>query len=222
MREAIEASGLSDDEVLMDQPADVEIVDESIVFRGKVWNIRHETFRYNDETLGRDFVEHTGAVAILVLDDQDRLLAIRQYRHPVRLREWEIPAGLLDIDGEDPLETAKRELAEEVDLTADHWSVLSDYATSPGGSNEIIRIFVARGLHAIEEAFERTGEEADIELRWVSLDDAYEAAVNRRITNSVILIAVMSAYASRARGWSTLIPGDSPWPMRRWRDATAR
>jgi ADP-ribose pyrophosphatase len=222
VREAIEASGLNDAEVLMDQPADVEIVNESIVFTGRVWNIRHETFRYNHETLGRDFVAHTGAVAVLVIDDEDRILAIRQYRHAVRLREWEIPAGLLDIEGEDPLEAAKRELAEEVDLVADNWSVLSDYSTSPGGSNEIVRIFVARGLHAIEEAFDRTGEEADIELRWVSLDDAYEAALNRRITNSVILIAVLSAHASRARGWSTLLPGDSPWPMRRWRDATAR
>ena len=222
MREAIDASGLRDDEVLLDQPADVEIVDEAIVFTGKVWDIRHETFRYNDDILGRDFVAHTGAVAVLVLDDDDRMLAIRQYRHPVRLREWEIPAGLLDIAGEDPLQAAQRELAEEVDLTADHWSVLSDYATSPGGSNEIIRIFVARGLHAIDDAFARTGEEADIELRWVSLDDAYEAALNRQITNSVILIAVLSAYASRARGWSTLIPGDSPWPLRRWRDASGR
>lgn len=222
MREAIEASGLNDDEVLMDQPAEVEIVDESIVFTGRVWNIRHETFRYNHETLGRDFVAHTGAVAVLVLDDEDRILAIRQYRHALRLREWEIPAGLLDIEGEDALDAAKRELAEEVDLEAEDWSVLSDYSTTPGGSNEIVRIYVARGLHTIEEAFERTGEEADIELRWVSLDDAYEAALNRQITNSVILIAVLSAYASRARGWSTLIPGDSPWPMRRWRDAGGR
>lgn len=222
MRDAIEASGLNDADVLMDQPTDVEIVDESIVFTGRVWNIRHETFRYNDETLGRDFVAHTGAVAVLVIDEDDRILAIRQYRHAVRLREWEIPAGLLDIEGEDPLEAAKRELAEEVDLVADDWSVLSDYSTTPGGSNEIVRIYVARGLHTIEQAFDRRGEEADIELRWVSLDDAYEAALNRRITNSVILIAVLSAYASRARGWSTLLPGDSPWPMLRWRDAAAR
>jgi 8-oxo-dGTP pyrophosphatase MutT (NUDIX family) len=222
MREAIDASGLNDDEVLMDQPADVEIVDESIVFSGRVWDIRHEKFRYNDETLGRDFVAHTGAVAVLVLDNEDRILAIRQYRHAVRLREWEIPAGLLDIVGEDPLSAAKRELAEEVDLEADEWSVLSDYSTSPGGSNEIVRIYVARGLHTIDQAFVRTGEEADIEMRWVSLDDAYEAALNRQITNSVILIAVLSAYASRSRDWSTLLPGDAPWPMRRWRDASAR
>jgi ADP-ribose pyrophosphatase len=222
MREAIEASGLNDDDVLMDQPVDVEIVEEAVVFTGKVWNIRHETFRYNDEVIGRDFVAHTGAVAVLVLDDEDRMLAIRQYRHAVRLREWEIPAGLLDIETENALEAAQRELAEEVDLEADHWSVLADYSTSPGGSNEIVRIYVARGLHALEHAFDRTGEEADIEKRWVSLDDAYEAALNRRITNSVILIAVLSAHASRARGWSTLLPGDSPWPMRRWRDASAR
>ena len=222
MRDAIEASGLNDADVLMDQPTDVGIGGESVGFRGGVWNLGHETFRYNNETLGRDFVAHTGAVAVLVIDEDDRILAIRQYRHAVRLREWEIPAGLLDIEGEDPLEAAKRELAEEVDLLADDWSVLSDYSTTPGGSNEIVRIYVARGLHTIEQAFDRTGEEADIELRWVSLDDAYEAALNRRITNSVILIAILSAHASRARGWSTLLPGDSPWPMLRWRDAAAR
>lgn len=87
MREAIEASGLSDDDVLMDQPVDVEVVDGAVVYAGKVWSIRHETFRYNNVTLGRDYVDHTGAVAIMVLDDQDHFLAIRQYRHPVRLRE---------------------------------------------------------------------------------------------------------------------------------------
>jgi ADP-ribose pyrophosphatase len=222
VRDAIRASGLSDTDSLLDQPAEVEIVDASIVFTGRVWNIRHETFRYNGETLARDFVAHTGAVAVLVLDDDDRLLAIRQYRHPVRLREWEIPAGLLDIDGEDPLDAAKRELAEEVDLEADHWSVLSDYSTSPGGSNEIVRIFLARGLHEIVEPFERTGEEADMESRWVTLDEAHEAALTHRVTNSIFQIAILTAHASRARGWDTLIPGDSPWPMRNWRDASGQ
>src|SRR5699024_5294316 len=108
---------------------------------------------------------------ILALDDEDRVLLIRQYRHPVRRRDWEIPAGLLDVAGEHPLATARRELAEEADLAATQWSVLAEFATSPGGSNELIRVYLARGLTELEP-FARTEEEADIERRWVGLDAA--------------------------------------------------
>lgn len=202
-----------------DQPAEVMITERATVFTGRVWNVEHERFSYNGHEIARDYVDHTGAVAILALDEQDRFLAIQQYRHPIRMREWEIPAGLLDIKGESALLAAQRELAEEVDLQADSWTVLTDYWTSPGGSNEFVRIFLARDLHNTPEPFQRSEEEADMELRWVSLDDAHDAVLHGRVSNSIFQIAVLNAFASRARGWDTLRHGDAPFEMRERRDA---
>lgn len=209
----------ADETELFDQPAQVEILSRETVFTGRVWNIEHESFWYNEGKISRDYVDHTGAVAVLALDDNDRLITIRQYRHPIRMREWEIPAGLLDIAGESPLVAAQRELAEEVDLQADFWSVLSDYYTSPGGSNEIVRIFLARDVHNIPVAYERSDEEADMEVRWVSLDDAHRAVLAGHVSNSIFSIAILTAYASRSQGWSSLRDADAPWPMLNWRNA---
>ncbi|SDZ44865.1 NUDIX domain-containing protein [Herbiconiux ginsengi] len=197
--------------VLADEPAEAPVSSSEVVFDGYVWDVRREGFRYGGATLRRDFVDHPGAVAIFALDDADRVLLIKQYRHPVRSREWEPPAGLLDVDSESPLDAAKRELAEEVDLEADDWHVLIDYVTTPGGNNEAIRIFVARGLREVP-AFERTGEEADMEKRWVSLDDAFDAVLASRVQNPSLAIGTLAAHASRAKGWSTLRPADDAWP----------
>jgi ADP-ribose pyrophosphatase len=139
------------------------------------------------------------------------VLLIQQYRHPVGLREWELPAGLLDIDGEDPLVAVQRELEEEADLRASEWAVLSEFATSPGGNNEVIRIYLARGLSATEEAFERTEEEADIEVRWVPLDEAFDAVLARRVQNPSLVIGILAAHAARARGWESVAPADIAW-----------
>ena len=112
------------------------------------------------------------------------------------LRIWELPAGLLDVPDEEPLAAAKRELAEEVDLAAEEWTELIDFATSPGGSSEFITVFEARGLSAVP-AFLRTEEEAEIEVRWVELDELVEAALDGRLHNSILLIAVLAAHARR-------------------------
>ncbi len=149
---------------------------------------------------------------MLAIDDEDRVLLIKQYRHPVRMREWEIPAGLLDITGEPPLTAVQRELAEEADLVAAEWSVLAEYYTTPGGSDEAIRVSLARGLTPTAEAFARTDEEADIEVRWVDLDEVVTAVLERRIQNPSTVIAVLQAHVARSRGWSTLGPADAPWP----------
>ena len=198
---------------LADEPAPVDVISSEVVFDGYVWDVRREAFEYGGETLRRDFVDHTGAVAIFALDDDDRVLLIKQYRHPVRRREWEPPAGLLDVAEESPLEAAKRELAEEVDLEADDWHVLSDYVTTPGGNNEAIRVYLARGL-TDTDAFAREDEEADIEKRWVPLDEALDAIVARRVQNPSLVVAVYAAFVARSRGWSTLAPADAPWPQR--------
>ena len=200
------------DTLLSDVGETPDIVAAETVFAGKVWNIRRETFRYNGDDIVREFVDHTGAVAVLALDDDDRALLIRQYRHPVRTRDWEIPAGLLDLHGEPPLAAAKRELAEEADLEAEDWSVLAEFYTSPGGSDEAIRIYLARTVRATAEAFSRTEEEADIEKRWVPLDEVVDAVLARRIQNPSLVIAALTARTARETGWAQLGAADSPWP----------
>ena len=198
--------------LLADEFAFAPVTESGIVFDGKVWDVRRDTFDYAGSGIMREYLDHTGAVAILALDEQDRVLLIKQYRHPVRVREWELPAGLLDEHGEHPLTGAKRELAEEADVTATDWTVLSEFYTSPGGSNEVIRIYLARGLAAATETFERTEEEADIEIRWVPLDDCVDAVLDRRLQNPSLVIGVLAAHASRSRGWSSLAPADVAWP----------
>lgn len=203
-------------EPLADEDFPVTVQSSDVVYSGIVWDIRRDVFEYGEaepvNTITREYVDHTGAVAILALDDQDRVLLIKQYRHAIGTREWEIPAGLLDIEGEPPVIGAQRELAEEADVVASDWHLLSDFYTTPGGSNEAIRIYLARGLSAATAVFDRTDEESDIEKRWVPLDEVVAAVLGRTIGNSILSIAVLTAQVSRAAGWSSLAAADAPWP----------
>lgn len=185
------------------------------VYQGRIWDVRSDTFELapGSEPLRRDFIEHPGAVAILPMDEQGRVLMLRQYRHPVGMDLWEIPAGLLDVDGESNLDAAARELAEEADLTASEWHVLVDFFTSPGSSSEAIRIYLARGLAEIphHERHERTAEESEIEFAWVELDEAVAAVLDGRLHNPSAVVAVLAA-AARRDAFEQLRPGDVPWP----------
>ena len=180
---------------LADEPFSPPILSTELDFTGRVWDVRRDVFEYNGHELTRDYVDHPGAVAVLVLDDANRALLIQQYRHPVRSRDWEIPAGLLDIEGEDPLVAAKRELAEEVDLVASDWSPLVTFNSSPGGSNEVITVYLATGISASEHRFSRTEEEADIVIRWVDLVDVIRGILSGDLRNSILAIAVLAAHA---------------------------
>lgn len=193
-----------------DRPEHPVVLEREVLHEGRVWDVARERFAYHDAEIIREVLDHPGAVAILALDDVGRVLLIRQYRHPARVRDWEIPAGLLDVDGEPPLETAKRELAEEADLAADTWQVLAEFLQSPGGSNETMRIYLARDVHPLP-AFARHDEEADIEVRWVDLDEVADAVLARAAQSPSTVVGVLSAIASRARDWATLAPGDTPW-----------
>jgi ADP-ribose pyrophosphatase len=184
------------------------------VYEGRVWNILRDEVPYDGHTIVREYTDHPGAVAILALDDADRVLLIKQYRHPVRARDWEIPAGLLDVSGEDALVSAQRELAEEADLAAARWDVLAEFYTTPGGSDEAIRIYLARDLSATPDAFDRYAEEADIEVRWVPLDELVDAILDRRVQNPSLVVGGLAAHTARARGWTSLSPADAPWPRR--------
>ncbi|HEY1177137.1 MAG TPA: NUDIX hydrolase [Phytomonospora sp.] len=148
----------------------------------------------------RDYMRHIGAVGVVALDD-DRVLLVHQYRHPVREVLWELPAGLLDVDGEEPVKTAARELAEEADLTAASYEHLTDALVSPGCSDERIRLFLARGLREIPQADRhvRTHEEAEMTTRWWDLDEAVAGVLDGRIANAACQIGVLAAAATLRR-----------------------
>jgi 8-oxo-dGDP phosphatase len=174
------------------------LLSRETVFDGKVWDIVRDRVTFGDGELVREYVQHPGAVAILAVDDEDRVLLINQYRQPIGTRDWEIPAGLLDVPGEDPLTAAQRELAEEADLEADAWSDPIVFHTSPGGSDEVLHVFEARGLRATP-AFDRTDEEAEIVVRWVPLDEVVDAVLGGRVRNGILMVAVLAAVARRGR-----------------------
>ncbi len=188
----------SDAGELRDEPFEPEVLQSDLAFEGAVWNVRDDRVRYGDGEIRRQYVEHTGAVAILALDDDGRVLLIQQYRHPIRHRDWELPAGLLDVDGEEPLTAAKRELAEEADLVAADWEPLVSSWTTPGGNDEVIHIFLATGISAAPSAHAREDEEADIRIEWRALDEVIAAVLDGRMRNGILTIGVL-ATAQRLR-----------------------
>ncbi|WP_193596396.1 NUDIX domain-containing protein [Microbacterium sp. YJN-G] len=183
---------------LHDEPFEPEVLSSDLAFAGAVWDVRDDRVRYGDGEIRRQYVAHTGAVAVVALDDQDRVLLIQQYRHPIRHRDWELPAGLLDIPGEDPLLAAQRELAEEADITAREWEHLVSSWTTPGGNDEMIHVYLATGISAAEAAHAREDEEADIRVEWVPLADAVDAVLDGRMHNGILSIGVMAASLRRA------------------------
>jgi ADP-ribose pyrophosphatase len=194
------------------------VVESSVPFSGLIFDVRRDRVDLGDGgVVVRDFIEHPGAVAVVALqpfDGVDHILMIRQYRHAARGHVWELPAGLLDVDGEPHWQAAARELAEEVDLEAGQWDLLVDELVSAGAFPEPVRIFLARDLTDVAgpHLHERRAEELTIRPLWVSLDDALEAALAGRISNSAALIGVFAAHACRAKGWAALRPKDAPWP----------
>lgn len=193
-------------------------------FTGRVWDVVTEEVDLGEGgVVHRDFVEHTGAVAILALDKRERVVLVQQYRHPVGAFEWELPAGLLDVDGEPAHLTAARELLEEADLTAGQWHLLLDHYASPGGSSEALRVFLARDLHSVpgDERHQRAGEELGMPVRRVPLDEVVEAALAGEVHNGTLMVSALAAARLRERGWAGLRPVDQPWPTRsRGRGAT--
>ncbi|MGO1539619.1 MAG: NUDIX domain-containing protein [Leucobacter sp.] len=208
------AADASDVPLADEHAGDISIHESTLLVRGRVWDVRQDRFQFAGTELVRDYVDHTGAVAVLALDDHDRVLLIQQYRHAIAHRDWEIPAGLMDQPGESGLLGAQRELAEEADLAADEWHLLVDTYTTPGGSSEMIRTFLARGLSEIEHDYVREGEEAEIVVRWEPLDTVVEAALVGRIQNGTTVQAVLAADAARSRGWQTLRPATEAWERR--------
>ncbi len=180
--------------------------------------VRRDTLTGPDgSSFDRAVVQHADAVGVLVLDDQERLLLLGQYRHATGHRLLELPAGLLDVPGEDPQAAAARELAEEADLRATDWRVLVDTFSSPGFSTEAWRVFLVRGVSAVpaSEQFTREHEEADLERHWVPLIEAVAAVLEGRLGNPMAVMAVLACWTVRnGPGYDSLRRPDADWSTR--------
>jgi 8-oxo-dGDP phosphatase len=208
---AAEGSG----EPVQDLFAPREVLRHEAVYEGLVWDVvRDEVDLGEAGVVRREYVDHPGAVGVLALDGEGRVLVIRQYRHPVGMELWELPAGLLDVAGEGPLEAAGRELAEEADLRAGRWDVLVDWFNSPGGMTEALRLYLARDVRPVPEAERhvREAEEHGMPVRWVPLDELRDAVLTGRVHNPALVIGVLTACAARDQDWRPLRPADAPWP----------
>jgi 8-oxo-dGDP phosphatase len=201
---------------LADEPDDRTVTASELVHDGMVWDLRRDTIDLGDgQVVRREYVAHPGAVAVIALDDHDRVFLLRQYRHPVAMSMWEPVAGLLDVADEAPSTGAARELVEEAGLVAGRWDVLVDLENSPGGSSETIRCYLARDLAPAPGGRpEGHGEERDLPHVWVALEDAVAGILEGRLTAPMTVAGVLAAYVSRLTGWATLRPMDTPWSPR--------
>jgi 8-oxo-dGDP phosphatase len=177
-----------------DQPVDIPAISSRLIHKGMVWDLVSDTFDFNGDELTREYVKHTGAVAVLTINDKDELLLMKQYRRPVGSFLMEFPAGLLDVPGETSLDCAKRELAEEANLQASDWEELISFHATPGGNSETITIFVAKGLSDAASEYVTSGEEKDMPQSWVPINEALESVLSSKIKSPTAVVGIM-AYA---------------------------
>jgi 8-oxo-dGDP phosphatase len=196
---------------------DFSVESSQSVYKGRIMGLRVDEVRMpGGGTATREVVEHVGAVGVVALDSEDRVVLIRQYRHPAR--EWliELPAGLLDVPGEPAIRTAARELLEEAGLRAERWHTLVDLRPSPGLSEEALRVYLARDLAEVSEEDRHVGaeEETDLGVHWMPLDTAVAAIFTGAVENSTAVAGLLAAAYARDRDWAPLRPADAPWPAR--------
>jgi 8-oxo-dGDP phosphatase len=187
------------------------VVDTRRVFEGKVASVRIDRVRMPQGTVAdREVVEHDRAVAVVAVDDDERVVLVEQYRHPFRRRLWELPAGLMDVTDEPPLVTAQRELLEETGIAAASWSVLVDIASSPGFTDEAVRVFLARQLSDAGRPAGTDDEESDLRIVRVALDDAVDAVFGGNVVNSSAVAGLLAAHNALHRA-ADLRPADDGW-----------
>lgn len=182
-------------------PHEFHVVASEEIYQGRVIALRRDTVVMpGGEESVREVVHHPGAVAVVALHDDDDVVLLRQYRHPLGAHLWELPAGLRDADGEPPLETAKRELAEEALLAAQRWSLLTTTYSSPGFCDEQVLVYLAEGLSEVErpEGFLVEHEEADMTLDRVPLADAVQRVFDGDIRNAIAVVGLLAAAQLRA------------------------
>jgi len=190
------------------------VVDREQLASATVVKVRRDQVRMPDgQEVGREVIEHPGAVGILAMDEAGQILLIRQYRHPVGRQLWEIPAGLRDVPGEPPLVTARRELLEEAGYLAADWQVLADFFTSPGITSERLRVYLARGLTRVPDAereYVPDHEEAHLTIEWAPLDVVVSRILAGDLHNGVMMVGVLAAFAARQDNFALLRDADAP------------
>ncbi len=190
------------------------VVATETVHDGAVVALRVDQVRMpGGRVTGREVVEHRAAVAVLALDSEDQVLLLRQYRHPVATRLWELPAGILDVDDEAPVVAARRELGEEAGLSAQTWALLVDVASSPGFTDESVRVYLATDLGEVTAGTGIDDEEAEMTMSWVPFDDTVRQVLAGQIVDASTVAGLLALAAARACG-TPLRPADAPWPLR--------
>jgi 8-oxo-dGDP phosphatase len=189
-----------------------ETVSSETLYVGKIFALRADEVRMpRGNTARREVIEHYGAVAVLAMDEQRNIVMVYQYRHPVGRRLWELPAGLLDLGGEAPHLTAARELQEEAGLKAAEWRVLVDLVSAPGFSDESVRVYLATGITDVGRP-EAHDEEADLQVKWFSLEDARRMVLAGEIVNSIAVAGILAAHDVEDQ--SSLRSVEAPWADR--------
>jgi 8-oxo-dGTP pyrophosphatase MutT (NUDIX family) len=189
---------------------DFKTVSSRDVYVGKILALRvDEVAMPGGGTAVREVVEHLGAVAVAAVDSDGQVVLIHQYRHPLGRRLWELPAGLLDSVGEDPVEGARRELVEEVGLVAQEWATLVDVAASPGFTDEVVRVFLAQGLSTVDRDAQGE-EEADLEIHRFPLAEAVRMVFSGEIVNASTVAGLLAA-REVLEGRAKPRPVDAPW-----------
>lgn len=190
-----------------------EVVDSEILVESPILALRRDQVRMpGGKISSREVVEHFGAVAVVARDDQGRICLLRQWRQTAADRLIELPAGILDVAGEDPLTAAERELGEEAGVAAREWSLLTDIFTSPGFAEETVRIYLAESLTAVDRP-DPEDEEADMTLDWVGLDEAVDMVLRGDVVNSIAVAGILAAYATIALG-KRRRKADEPFDLR--------
>jgi ADP-ribose pyrophosphatase len=190
---------------------DYQVLSSEVAFTGRIIAVRKdEVAMPGGTTSQRDVVVHPGAVAVVALDDQRRVLLVRQYRHPVARRVDELPAGLLDHDGESALAAARRELAEEAGLAASSWHVLADILSSVGMTDEAVRIYLARGLSVVDRDVQEH-EEQEMTTSWLPLDTAARHVLSGELENAIACVGVLAADRAARDGFTGLRGAQAGW-----------
>lgn len=203
----------------VDEPMKWPVLGRTELGSGRVSSfIEEEVQTPSGEVIRRQFITHPGAVAVVVWrEDTDDIAVLRQYRHPVGMELVEIPAGLLDVDDENPLLAAQRELSEEVELAAGRWHTLVDIFTTPGACEESLRMYLARDVRPAPrpDGFVLEGEEAHMTWQWVARQEVVDAVLGGRAQSPSLVSGVLALETARLSGrLDSLRPADAPWPAR--------
>lgn len=158
-------------------------------FDGKLIKVTYDVAEVNGKEAWREVVHHPGASAVVAIDEENRIIMEKQFRYALNDCLLEIPAGKLDA-GEDPLVCAKRELEEETGIVASEWISLGTIATSPGFCNEVIHLYVAKGLSKGEIHWD---EDEYVEVERYTFDELLQRIKEEKIKDSKSLSALLLA-----------------------------